>query len=385
MVNTCALYGASNYANNWIGINLLIVLVSLAIIAAVYSLSRVMPERVRGRVTEATRSEITQSIISVLIIAILIGSAQAVCNTSVSLGKTILMNSGVPSSQASLSPFQYADYYIGNLAMHSGLALLTSVYSKTISYDIEATVYGGLSIALNNYVQSMVPLFEATGFVSVSPSISPDLSTVLRLMSDQYLLVFVPIITLVVGALFLQYLALPVLQYTAFVVILPVAIAMRSMAFAGINLRNTSNAVLAIAIAAYFIYPLAVLFDSYMMYWVFNPLLNPSYQYLHTAYTINALPVDTFLSQSMPSSAGSLGAPASFVFSALSNIGFLNTFNLFNVVPQTQQVVNDISELLFQGVVLFALNVAITTGFAMSLTKALNAGVEGAGSFWSNI
>ena len=125
MVNTCALYGASNYANNWIGINLLIVLVSLAIIAAVYSLSRVMPERVRGRVTEATRSEITQSIISVLIIAILIGSAQAVCNTSVSLGKTILMNSGVPSSQASLSPFQYADYYIGNLAMHSGLALLT--------------------------------------------------------------------------------------------------------------------------------------------------------------------------------------------------------------------------------------------------------------------
>ena len=53
-INTCALYGATNYANSWIGINLLVVLVSMAVIALVYSFSRFMPERICGRVNQAT-------------------------------------------------------------------------------------------------------------------------------------------------------------------------------------------------------------------------------------------------------------------------------------------------------------------------------------------
>ena len=384
-INTCALYGVANYTNNWIGINLLIVLVSLSIVAVVYSFSRFMPERIRGRVGEATKAEITQAIISVLIIAILIGSAQMVCATSATIGRTILISAQVPASQASLSPFQYADYYIGNLALHTGLSLLTDVYSKTIALDIDSTVYGGISVALSKFIPAGLSLFSIGGIVKATPIFSPDMSMVLRMMSDQYLVVFVTPITLIVGALFLQYLALPVLQYTAFVVILPVALAMRSMAFAGVNLRNTSNAVLAIAIAAYFIYPLMVLFDSYIMYWVFTPSLNPSYYYTNIAYTVNTLPLSTFLSQSLPSSLGNMNAPLNFVFDALKQTGWVNVFDIFNLVSQTQQLVNQIAELAFQGIILFAMNVAITIGFAMGLTRALNAGVEGAGSFWSSI
>ena len=389
IINTCTLYGATNYTNNWIGINLLVVLVSMSLIALVYSFSRFMPERIRGRINEATKTEITQSILSVLIIAILIGSAQVVCDTSASLGRTILMSSGVPASQASLSPFQYADYYVGNLALHTGLAMLTDVYSTTIKYDIQATVYGGINMFANNWL--ILKYFEKFtnfaigGLVQIRPTFSADCSTMLRFMSDQYLLVFAPIITLVVGALMLQYLALPVMQYSAFVIVLPVAIAMRSISFAGINLRNTSNAVLAIAIAAYFIYPLMVLFDSYIMYWVFSPSLNPSYNYIHLAETITDLPINSFLSQTVTTSTGDLMAPIKFAYSGFSSSSLLDKFNILDIAHQTEQLVINIAELIFQGVVLFAINVAITVGFAMSLTKALNAGVEGAGSFWSSI
>lgn len=385
-INTCALYGATNYANSWIGINLLVVLVSMAVIALVYSFSRFMPERIRGRVNEATKSEITQSIISVLIIAILIASAQMVCNTTASIGSVVLQNAGVSKSQASLSPFQYADYYAGNLAMHTGLSLLTYVYTTTMRYDIQSTLYGSLNVYLNGLLLSeklgSIPFGDN---VKVTFGFSPDLSTMLRFMSDQYLVVFAPLITIVVGALMLQYLSLPVLQYSAFVVILPVALAMRSLSFAGVNLRNTSNAVLAIAIAAYFIYPLMILFDSYMMYWVFNPALNPSSQYIALSYTVNSLPLNSFLSQPLTSSSGDLGASIKFMLSAFSTSSFLNYFDIFNIAQQTEQLVINLSELVFQGVVLFAINVAITIGFAMGLTRALNAGVEGADSFWSSI
>ena len=180
-INTCTLYGAANYANNWISVNLLIVLISMAIIAIVYSLSRFMPDRIRGRVNEATRAEITQSIISVLIIAILIASAQMVCNTSLSFGKTILMSSGVSASQASLSPFQYADYYIGNLALHQGLSMLTDVYSTTMKFDVMATLYGSTNMFMNNWIPQQFLQKLVGDTVRVTPSISPDLSMMIKI------------------------------------------------------------------------------------------------------------------------------------------------------------------------------------------------------------
>src|SRR5271157_5095041 len=121
VINTCALYGASNYANGWISINLLVVVVSFAIVAFVYTIGKFLPERTRGKITETTKSEITQLLLSLVIIAVLIGSAQVACNTSASIGKNILLSTGtVSSSQASLSPFEYADYYIGKLSMQDG-------------------------------------------------------------------------------------------------------------------------------------------------------------------------------------------------------------------------------------------------------------------------
>lgn len=311
-LNTCALYGASNYANNWIGINLLIVLTSMAIVAAVYSLSRFLPGRTRGRITEMTRSEITQSILSVLIIAILIGSAQVACNATATIGSSILTSVGVPASQASLSPFQYADYYIGNLALHTGISVLTNIYSESISYAIGANIYAFAGTLLSSlpyaklFTGDIISSVGGAGILRVGVTEMLNFYIVLRILSDAYLVLYAPFATIVIGALFLQYLAIPLLQYTAFVVVLPVAIAMRSLSFSGSMLRNTSNTVLAIAIAAYIIYPLTVLFDSYAMYWMFSSA-NPTSAYLNVPYTLIQLQPNAFYSQT-PSSAGNMAS-----------------------------------------------------------------------------
>jgi hypothetical protein len=43
---------------------------------------------------------------------------------------------------------------------------------------------------------------------------------------------------------------------------------------------------------------------------------------------------------------------------------------------------DDMSQFVFQAVLLFALNVSITVGLAMSLYKALRSGLGEAGRFW---
>ncbi|MEM0149522.1 MAG: hypothetical protein QXW10_01340, partial [Candidatus Micrarchaeaceae archaeon] len=199
----------------------------------------------------------------------------------------------------------------------------------------------------------------------------------------------------VIGALYLQWLMLPVLQYTAFVIVLPVALVLRSISFAGVNLRNTSNAFLALAIAAYLVYPLMVGFDGYAISWIFSPS-NPSYQFLQYSYNLPAYSVSTFLSQ-MPSSGLISGNPStapSYISSSLSSAS-INTNPLFElgsvlqsaaVAPfTTDTIVKEIAKFLFTGIFMFAINIGVTAALAIGLTKALNSGVEGASTFWGNL
>jgi hypothetical protein len=73
MINTCALYGTATYTNSWIGINVLVLLVCLLIVAVIYSLSSIFPVMTKQKMVGAARSELTQILLSALIIAILIG------------------------------------------------------------------------------------------------------------------------------------------------------------------------------------------------------------------------------------------------------------------------------------------------------------------------
>ena len=188
---------------------------------------------------------------------------------------------------------------------------------------------------------------------------------------------------------------------------------MRSLGFAGANLRYAANSLLAIAIALYIIYPTTVVLDSYFIHWLFTPCpaggintaaCNPDAGYLLVTYSHDNL--NNMFSNNAGCSGPSLTLPGGYTFHVLpcgsGFFGFIvqlqNSFSsslggLFGIVNSSgdqlvqgvQFMVLSISEFMFIVVLLFAMNIMITLGFAMGLAKALEQGVEGAASFWSAV
>ncbi|MEM3227858.1 MAG: hypothetical protein QXK65_02845 [Candidatus Micrarchaeaceae archaeon] len=374
VVNSCALYGSFTNANNWIGINYLVIIVGFSIVAVIYSLSRLLPAAARANMAGVTKVEITQLIISTVIIAVLIASSSAACSIAVAISQSVSGNS--------YTPFVLADSYIGNLIYNKGLAIYGQIYVLSITYDIYSKVLAAAGGLISSLIPGFGNLFEfSSPSISIKGIVGYDAAIGLGIFSTLLVVLFSPLVILAVGMLFIQYLAIPIIEYTMFTIVLPIAIAMRSLAFAGQGLRTASNAVLAIAVAAYLIYPVTIGFDSYVMSWLFSPS-NPSYPFLESTYShITTIPSTFFSTTGIPAFGSSTYPSISSVLSMLSASGFLSAISFSE--PLT--IVNEISELMFQAVLLFALNIAITIGFATSLANALNSGIGGAVSFWSNI
>ncbi len=386
MIDVCAVMGGSTYVNDWLNINLLVVLVSMLIGAVVYAFSKIMPAYFSSKVTGAVRYELTQAVLSLVIIAILLAMSETACNISASISTSL--------TGSALSPFQYADYYVGNLSTNAGLGLLSRIYFLSTSYSIEATIF---DVTYGQFLNSYSPLsfsFE-TSFMSISFAPSFALGKVFKFLSNVYIDIFSILLITVIGALYIQWLLLPVLQYTAFVVVLPVALVMRSLGFVGGNLRNTANAVLALAIAAYLVYPLMVCFDSYAVSWIFSSS-NPSYTYLEYSYALPSFSESTFFS-TLPSQSLVSGNPAtapSYLASFLTSSSInLNPFaelgtvmaSAWDVPATTDMIAKMIAKFLFIGIFMFAINIGVTAGLAMGLAKGLSSGVEGMSTFWGNL
>ncbi len=397
VATTCMLYGATTYSNSWIGINVLVILVSFMLIAVVFAISSLLPVITREKMVSAARSEISQAMISAVILAILVGVAFSACNISASLSQAF-----IPKTFSAMNPFQYADYYVGNLSLNTGLNLLTTIYSTSVSYAIEGQVLQSIGAFFNTQTSSILGIIKnvigkstTLGAGAIGVGIAPlsNLSTLFSTLSGIYLGLSA-LVTLAIGLLFIQFLIIPILQYTAFAVLLPVALAMRSLAFLGSNLRIASNAVLAFAIAAYIIFPLTVTFNGYAIAWIFSAS-NPSYQYLHSTYLVPGITASNFFSIGptysgqpgalTPSIQSSLGTPLSqtisFVSSAFAKTGIV--INPWTVVSQGRALITTTAQFLFASIILMVIDLAITIGFAAGLAHALNTGLEGAGSFWS--
>jgi hypothetical protein len=384
IASTCAYGGGGSYVTGFLGINYIVILVSFMVLALIYMLGKLLPGATRGKLTEAARAEIPQLLISVIIIAALLATSQIACGVSTSMARSLIPAAGVPSG---LSPFGFADYYVGNLALNTGLRLLTTIYSLGITYSIDARIFQALGTQLDIPDISVIdtPIFEA------NVTYGYDAGITYGIMADDFFAVLAPLVTLTVGMLFLQYLALPIIQYTAFVVLLPIAIALRSLSFTGGRLRSTANAVLAIAIALYIIYPLTIAFDSYAVSWIFSPS-NPEYgctSCLGSTYALASLPTSLF--SNIPLSGEVTLGPVSVPLSVLSNFlgssagTYLTSLSPPVMMSQLHTLITQISQFIFIAVVLFAVNISITIGFAMGLTRALDSGIEGAASFWSSL
>lgn len=389
ITNSCALYGGTTYVNSWLPINFLIILISLLAVAMIYSFSTFFATSTRERMKGAARSELTQAILSIMIIVILLGAVTAACTASSSISSAL--------TGQSMNPFSYATYYVGNLALNTGLNLLTNIYGYSVEYAVAGTVYSNLGAALSpligTFASSLSKLLSISYAAKLAFKASSALGTTFTALSGFYLALFAPLVTIGVGLLFVQFIMLPVFQYTAFVVLLPVALALRSVSFMGSHLRFASNAILAIAIAMYIIYPAMIAFNAYAINWIFSTN-NPSYTYINSTNTVQLITPFSFFQQTQSYETGFFGSAIKIVYpfvnSALGTTNFFGgVYNIITlpalVIDQTQLLANEIAQFLFTTIIMFVIDLAVVLGFAAGLARALNAGVEGAGSFWGGL
>ena len=375
IINGCALCGGSTYVNSWLSINYLVIAASFSILAFLYMLSRFFPGATKSKVSSLLKVDMTQLMLSIVIILILLGMSQLTCNITSSLSQTLV--------GTSLSPFQYADFYIGNLAMNTGLKLLGNIYSTSVTYAIDARVLTDIG-----EVSPLAHLGNAS-VVGVDIVIGQDFGAAYGSLSDVYFDLFAPFTIMAIGALFLQYISLPLIEFTAFVVVLPIALVLRSISLTGSGLRTTANAFLAIAIAAYLVYPLMIAFNAYAIHWIFsgnNPLYGCT-GCISTAYSLNNLPSSFFnsvSSQGVTFDGITTPAISSLIGSTyFSDLGA--QFDPSYVISSAQSSITEISQFIFTAIFMFGIDITVTIGFAMGLAKGLNSGVEGAGSFWGSI
>ena len=375
MIDTCALYGNASYANSWLTINLLVILIGFLIVASVYAISGIFASSLKSKLREMVKTEIVQLTISIVIIAVLIASAATACNISASVSQSLI--------GTSLNPITFAETYIGNLSLNSGINLLSYLYTTAITYGIDARIV----YVIGNSFTFFSGHFDLP---MISPTFAIDLSIPYNFLATLYMTIFSPLLIIVIGMLLLQFILLPFIQYTAFTVILPVSIAVRSVAYVGgsAGLRNASNALLSIAIALYLIYPLTIGLDAAIMHWIFSAQ-NPTFAYLQQTIVYNSIP-PTFLSTVASTTTGPalFGLSTTSISSLLSSaqsIGLLQSLSPFNIPKQATYIITSMAQFIFVSVFLFALNVGITMAFAMSLTNALDAGIDGIGSFWRGL
>ena len=381
VVSTCSLLGAGSYTTSWLGINYLVILAGFTIIAFVYMLSKFMPANFRGKLSEITRVEVIELFVSAIIVLVLLSFAATACGISSSIGNSITTVKG-------MSPLQFSDFYIGNLTFNTGLTLLTHLYSLSIGYAVDADIMAYVSGAIGSYLPTSLLL--KLGFIQVTPIYGFDLNAFYGIISDLMLDIFAPLVIMALGILFVQWLAIPVIQYTAFVIVLPVALTMRAIAYSGssMGLRQAANSVLAIAVAAYIIYPLMVTFNPCIIGWINGtgacglPKTNPAAPYL-PAYTLSSITPGEFSSINSNSIIyGESGL--SLFFSGVSSTG-IPGFNFLQVFSQLTGTINVMAQFFFSAIMLFAINIGVTIAFAMGLSRALTVGLAKPSQLWSSL
>ncbi|MDE1859942.1 MAG: hypothetical protein KGH67_05460, partial [Candidatus Micrarchaeota archaeon] len=323
----------------------------------------------------------------VVILTILVVSAAGICN----IGGLLVQGSTIAHYQ---NPIQYSQIYLSNLMFNQGLGLFTNIYSESILL----TVTGNMAEFIEKIIDEIV--ISQTGI-----SLGSNVLGVYYGFSGALTSTFTALIAVAFGVIFTVYLLLPIIQAIAFPVILPVALIMRSIPFAGPNLRQSADTFLALAIGFYLIFPLTILLNQFIITFVYTPcgtgpvgpsLCNPYSQY-NQPYQISSFPPSSIFSSqtidvSHDPSFGTLvtGFQTSYLTSGFGGTG--------GFLAGIQQIIESIlflpqiiigfavktAQYLFQGIFLIGLDLAITVGFAQGLSKGLGAvgRMLGVGPFW---
>ncbi len=375
-------------ANSWIEITALVLTINFAVAAVLYAISGILPTTYREKLKGAVKYEAFQGIISAIILVILIGSAAGLC----SVGQALVYGS---TTQQYQNPIQYSEYYISNLMFNTGIQLFSNIYAESVLLTLSGNISDTLEQLISEFTVTPVLSFTlGTGLLGIFFGFGGALTST-----------FLGLIAVTFGILFIVYLLLPFIQQLAFTVVLPLALIMRSIPFAGPNLRQTSDTFLALAIGFYFIFPLTILFNNFVMVWIYTPcvpagnpavLCNPYSQYTG-AYQLNNIPTDPLFNTNPQQLAGNgflggVNLPNTFYGGSFYGLGGLGSGiteivkNLYDLPNVLIGFANKTAQYLFEGIFLIGLDIAITVGFAMGLSKGLNSigRMLGVGPFWGN-
>ncbi len=385
--STCT-YGSIN-TYNWVSINMLVVLAIMVIGGIIYAIGGVMPARTGEKFRGMAKYEFAEGLISLLIIAILLAFSSSICSFTQSMSQSLF---GAQFSD----PFQFGQYYVGTLLFAKGTSILTQLYSISVTFYIWGLVLSGV---LNPLMEFLSPSISAGSVFSVTLGFSATIENFFTAYSTVFSDIYAALIMTSFGGLFLLFLTIPIVKAISLTVLVPVAIAMRSIGFAGPRLREASNSFLALGIALYFIFPMTLIFNAYTISWIYCTSVNgvsvpasmcmPSSmsQYVGT-YDLNKFSTGSlFASNSVSLTSGALPTTISIPSSVFGLLWSSLPISEIMYAPSGVQTLgNIVAQYLFEGIVLVALDMAITIGFALGLTKGLNSisNILGGGSVWKH-
>ena len=364
-------FGSVN-ANNWIYVNALVLTIAISLGAIFYALSNILPAKQGAKLKGYVKAEVLQGVLGVIIVGVLVGSVVTWCNIGSSL-----------AGSAAQNPMQFSESYLQTLIFRDGLSLFDSVYAETALLMINWIVIQHISGYILN------------SFSVLGVSFSNSAGVTYEIYALGFGTAALTIFSVIFGVLFVVYLVLPLVSATALTVVVPTAIVMRMVPFMGPKIREMSDVVLAIGIAAYFIFPLMIVMNNMLVGFLYsqcgsgNTFCNPYSTYLG-AYSIGSLPTGS-LFNSNPASYGSvLSVPKNFFYNIItSSGGFLNAAwdlikSAFDLPAVFMGFAQEIAIFMFQGIFLIGLDVLVTVTFAKALAEGLSAisNVVSEGAFW---
>lgn len=373
---TCT-FGQINQGG-WIGINMIVILLAVLVGVAVYTIAILLPTATRERVRGAAKTEALQAVISLLIVIILLGFALTCCQAGEGLTSELTLGTYT-------DPMHFAILYMQNLLLFRTNQIFGQLYSQSALFMITGHIE-------TQIIESIELVLPAGLLLDLSSDVTGVYFGYVGVLTGTY----TALIVAAYAVLFIFYFLLQIIEVTALTVLLPITTVIRAWPFGGPRLREAANAFLGIAVAFYFILPLTITFNTYVINWMYcdnnyvgtgTPMqlmgqnCNPYVNYI--LFTQPAtLQLNTLFSGSQSdvqlNGLGGGTLPLQFFGGTLSGAGgigavFSSTLaHLFELPSVIISYGYTIAELMFESIVLIALDIAITVGFAQGLGKGLN-------------
>ncbi len=367
--------------SNWLGINSLVILAIITIAAFVYTLANLLPGERGQKLKGAANYEIIEAMLSIVLIIVLLLLVSAEC----SVGPALVGSNGYTGV------FGADDTYLGNLLFLNGLNIVSNFYTTSIQFVTVANIWYFGSTQVADLLGTKT--FSPKG-VQMKMSVSSSIDILFTEFSELFTAIYSGLLIVTFGGLFILFLTLPIVQAGAFNVVIPIAIVMRAIPFAGPQLRRTANTFIALAIGFFLVFPLTIAFDSYVASCLSMPFgggaaqCNASVNYPFfsnalsgydgavTAITSNSVSIftvgsSTAQSGQVPSDLNGLSLPTTFFGTSFANYGQFFT-ELYDAPLVAEQYGRAIADYVFLGVFLLAIDMAITMGFVISVAKGLN-------------